>query len=381
MSPLNYSTTIDAIEMSGIRKMLELADENSLHLGLGEPDMDPPKQIQEALHNAVGRGLNKYSPTGGLPALKKAIAAHETAKRKTYIDPYQVMVTLGATEGLALASMGLVERSQEVLIPGVGFVLNQGIVRLAGARPVRYPINFEHDFIPQVEEVAELITPKTAALLVNSPSNPTGACWPAATIKGLKDLADDHSLALITDEVYDEIIFQPHVTFYDGYEDNIVYVNSFSKLFAMTGWRLGWVLSSRETVEALLKLHYHLVSCPPTPLQYAALEGLSNFPKQWIDDMVGRYRKRRDLMVERLNAMNGLSCPVPGGSFYAFARYEQDLSSVELAHRIARAGVICTPGSVFGPGGEGYLRFSFATSSAIINQALDIVEAVMERLN
>ncbi len=381
MNRLNFSSTIDTIEMSGIRKMLELADENSLHLGLGEPDLDPPEQIQEALHHAVGQGLNKYSPTGGLPALKKAIAAHETAKRRTYIDPYQVMVTLGATEGLALAAMGLVERGQEVLIPGVGFVLNQGIVRLAGAKPVRYPIEFEHDFIPQVEQVAELITPKTTAMLVNSPSNPTGACWPAETIRGLKELADDHGLALITDEVYDEIIFQPHATFYDGNEENIIYVNSFSKLFAMTGWRLGWVLAAPEAVEALLKLHYHLVSCPPTPLQYAALDGLSNFPQDWIDEMVGRYRKRRDLMVERLNRMNGLSCPLPGGSFYAFARYKQDLSSVELAHRIARAGVICTPGSVFGPGGEGYLRFSFATSSDIITRALDIVERVFERLD
>jgi len=116
-------------------------------------------------------------------------------------------------------------------------------------------------------------------------------------------------------------------------------------------------------------------------LQYAALDGLSNFPQVWIDEMVGRYRKRRDLMVERLNRMNGLSCPLPGGSFYAFARYKQDLSSVELAHRIARAGVICTPGSVFGPGGEGYLRFSFATSSDIITRALDIVERVFERLD
>ena len=350
-----FASRATHVELSGIRKMFEGAPSGAINLGLGEPDFQPPSHILEALERAVRGGMNKYGPTGGLPELRTAIA--ERLSKDSTVNADEVLVTTGATEGLCATMQSLVDRGDEVLTPDPGFVLFAPHITLASGTPVFYKVRPEDEFHPRIPELNELVTPKTKA------------------INGIVDVAEDNDLLIVSDEVYEPFVYEGrHETFLGRY-DKLVCVNSFSKMFSMTGWRLGYLVAPPEIVKTIAKISYYFIACPPTPTQVAVLAGLRG-PQDFVVQMVKEFGRRRELIVDALNKIKGFECPWPKGAFYAFPSFRFAMTSEALAMRILKAGVICTPGSAFGPGGEGHLRFSYANSRENLAKGMAIVEGV-----
>lgn len=355
-----------------------MVTEKSINLGLGEPDFNPPETAIEGLKAAVSEGKNKYGPTAGIPDLRNAIAElNQIYKNELTGD--NILVTGSGSEALMTTMLTFFENGDEVLYPDPGFVLYAPQVKLAGGKPIPYPLEQEHGFVPDVDVLNELMTPKTKAIIVNSPSNPTGAVFSAEDVSAIADLAKDKNLLIISDEVYDRMVYdEKHHSFLGDY-DNVIVINSFSKTYAMTGWRLGYLITHPDLIKGLLITHYHIMACPPSPFQHAALAAIKG-PQEAITGMIDEFKARRDIITEKLNAIDGISCLTPRGAFYAFPKFEFDLSSADFAVKLAKAGVICSPGTAFGPRGEGHLRFSYATSREVIEQGIDIVAGVASDL-
>lgn len=359
---------------SGIRKMFDLSGKDAINLGLGEPDFAPPPSVVAAAQGALEEGFHRYGPTGGLPELREAVAAeHGDAD----VGPENVLITVGGTEALALTALAFLDPGDEVLVPDPGFVLFAPHVRLASAEPVFYPVEEAHGFRPRVEDLRARLTDRTKALILNSPANPTGAVLREKDAEAVVELARDRDLLLISDEVYRHLVYdRTHVSLLGRYE-NLVYVNSFSKVFAMPGWRLGYLIAPAEWVPTLEKAHYYLIACPPVPAQRAVLHGLET-ARDEVDRMVETFRRRRDRMVEGLARVEGFRCRRPEGAFYAFPSFRLPVTSEDLALRLLDAGVVCVPGTAFGKRGEGHLRFSYANSQENIDAAMEIVASVVD---
>jgi aspartate aminotransferase len=373
-----FSRRLDGIEKSGIRKIFGLADEKSIHLGIGEPDFNPPPHIAVALKEAVDAGYNKYSPILGIPELREALV--ERAQRyKKDITADNVMVTMGASSGLALSSMAFYEPGDEILVPDPGFVFYVPHSHIYKATPVSYSLEKEHDYVPQPDQINELVTKKTKAIVVNSPSNPCGSAFGKDTVKAITEIAADNDIVIISDEVYDEIVYEgEHHSFLGDYE-NVVHLNSFSKTFAMTGWRIGYMVSSPDIIEHISRLQYYAIACPSTPLQRAVLAGLKG-PQDFIQDMVAAFKRRRNVISALINLIDGFECVIPKGSFYAFPSFDFKISDTDLAMRFLKAGVVSTYGSAFGKRGEGHIRFSYANSIENIEKGMDIVRESVSTL-
>jgi aspartate aminotransferase len=370
-----FSARAKRLQISGIRKMFEMAGPDSINLGLGELDFQPSELAMDSLANAVRNGYNRYGPTKGLPELRKILADRLTRYRPD-VEMDNVVITAGGTQGLLVTAMTLFDHGDEVLTPDPGFVIYQPHVIMCGATPTRYSLKFENDFQPNPDEIQELITPRTKAMIVNSPNNPTGGVMGMETIKAMRDIAKDNDIAIISDEVYDEIIFEgQHNSVLNADYDNVVYINSFSKTFAVTGWRLGYLASSKYMVNQLAKIQYYNIACPPTPLQ-KAIHDVMAAPTNKIQERVEVLIKRRNAIVKRCNDIPGFSCLTPKGAFYVFPTFDHNISGEDFAMELVKAGVICAPGSAFGKGGEGHLRFSFANSLENIEKGMDIVEKV-----
>ncbi len=359
------------VEISGIRKMFEAAPPNSINLGLGEPDFDPAPEVIEALCAAVRGGKNHYGPSAGISELRDRIA-----ERYRELDPgtlrENVIVTAGGSEGLMTAALALYDPGTEVLVPNPGFVLYAPHAKLAGAVPVPYSLLPAQKYLPDFDELERLVSPRTRAIVVNSPSNPTGAVFPRAIIDRIVAFADRHNLTIISDEVYEEIVYGTTATSFWGRSDRVVIANSFSKTLAMTGWRLGFLVAPKSLAVALNKIHYHILACPSTPVQVAVLAGLakgsSTFP-----GMLQEFKSRRELVTGILGKMPGLSLVPPQGAFYAFPHFDWKLSSAEVAHALLARGVITTPGDAFGSLGASHLRISFAASRKNLRDGLKIL--------
>lgn len=372
-----FAKRATAVTPSGIRKMFELASSSAINLGLGEPDLEPPELIREALVKAVREGRNRYGHTAGLAELRTAIA--ERLSEHAPVRAEDVLITVGATEALAVTMQTLIDGGDEVLTPDPGFVLFAPHIALAGGTPVYYTLRQENGFLPDVEELRRLVTPRTKAIIVNTPSNPTGAVFDRRTVEGIAELARDEGLVIVSDEVYDAMVYDGRHETFLGSTDRVVYVNSFSKVYAMTGWRLGYVTAPSDVIQHMAKIHYYMVACPPTPTQYAVLAGIRG-PQDAVHRMVEEFRARRDLIVSELNRIPNFECGVPGGAFYAFPSFSFPMGSVDLAMKILEAGVICSPGSAFGKAGEGHLRFSYANSQENIRKAMEIIRGVTEAM-
>ena len=369
---------VSEVEISGIRRMFEAARPDSINLGLGEPDFDPPKEVVAALADATRNGANHYGPTAGLPPLRDRIAGRYR-DRLASTTWENVIVTSGGSEALMACALALYDPHDEVLVPDPGFVLYAPHARLVGARPVPYPLTERDGYVPRLEEIEHRITPHTTAIVVNSPSNPTGAVFPRATIDGIIALAERYNLTIVSDEVYDQITYEtPAVSFW-GRTDRAVIVNSFSKTFAATGWRLGFLVAPSKLVGPLAKMHYHLMACPSTPAQHAVLAG---FDTGYLATraMVTEFHARRDLVMREIARVPGMRCAKPTGAFYAFPSFDWPQDSAGAARGLLRAGLITTPGEAFGSRGAKHLRISFAASRENLTRGLEILRRYGERL-
>jgi aspartate aminotransferase len=369
---------MEGIELSGLRKMFELSTKDSVNLGLGEPDFQPPKEAVEAVGEAMRMGFNKYGPTTGIAPLREAISNRLKVYWKN-VNPENVVVTSSGSEALFSCALTFVENGSKVLIPDPGFVLYRPHTMMMGAIAVDYPLSFENDFRPDPEEISRLADEDARVMIVNSPSNPTGGMITRQDRDDLVDLARDRDMVIISDEVYDTMVYSGsmHHSFLGVYEKAVM-VNSFSKIFAMTGWRMGYMAAADEMISKLKLAHYHMVACPSTPMQYGALAALRE-SNGFIERMVSEFQLRRDLITKRVNSIEGFSARTPPGTFYSFPQFNlynngQKLGSGELAMDLARKGLISSPGTTFGRNGEGHMRFSFVSSREEISKGMDILE-------
>jgi aspartate aminotransferase len=378
---VRFSERANSINPTGVRRMFDMADDDAVQFGLGEPDFQPPEIAIEAFAKAMKDGKNKYTTTAGLPALRQKIA--ETwHHRIPELNASNVCITMSGTNGLLDIFLALVGPGDNVLIPEPYFPLYPSDVVICGGEPNLYPCTFENGFVPTLEDLESRVNENTVAVLYNFPSNPTGGNVTASQRDELVAFASEHDLWLITDEVYDRIVYDgQHVSFLGAGYDRVIMVQSFSKTFAMTGWRIGYILSSdQEAMAQLTKMQYYVTACSNDAMQHAVLEALEEAP-DYPRKMCAEFKTRRDLICERLNAMPGVSCHVPTGAFYVFPKVDvPGMNSEEIAMALLEGGVLCSPGTAFGAAGEGHLRFAYTTGREDIDMGMDRVEAVLARL-
>lgn len=374
---MNYlSNVAKSYPASGIRKMFDLAEKypDAVKLTVGEPNFDTPVNIKEAAKKAIDDGFTHYCPNGGLKELRQAIAQEYKKYSKDY-EYENVMITVGGMEAIYLSLLSTVNPGDEVIIPDPCFPNYVGQVMMAGAVPVSVPIYEENDFNIQAVDIEKAITSKTRAILLNSPSNPLGSVLGRDEIIKIAEIADKHNLIVISDEVYDRLIFDGKEYFsiaqVPEVKDRVLVINSFSKTHAMTGWRIGFVVGNKEIISIMPKLQEGLVSCVSTFTQKAALEAI-NGSRRDVERMYNDYLRRRDILIDGLNSIPGITCKKSPGSFYAFANIKSfGKTSEEFAEELLKnAGVVTVPGSAFGKMGEGYLRTVFANSDENLKEAV-----------
>ncbi|SES13151.1 aminotransferase [Salisediminibacterium halotolerans] len=371
------SQAVNSIEPSGIRRFFDLAAsmDNIISLGVGEPDYSTPWNVREASIHSLERGLTAYTANAGLPELRKSISRYLLERFQLEYDAgNEVVVTVGASEGIDLALRSIVDPGDEVLVVEPCFVSYAPLVSLAGGTPVSVPTSIEADFMVEPDLLAEKVTEKTKAVMLSFPNNPTGAVMDNETMQRVAEVCIDNDLIVISDEIYAELSYDcdhQSVPILPGMHERTILISGFSKSFAMTGWRIGYVCAPQMYAEAMLKIHQYGMMCASTMAQYAALEALEN-GKDVMEEMIISYRQRRNYFVESLKE-SGLECHTPGGAFYAFPSIKKTgLTSAEFAERLLlEERVAVVPGSVFGEGGEGHVRCSYAASMAQLEEATE----------
>ncbi|MFD1414912.1 aminotransferase [Oceanobacillus jeddahense] len=369
------SSRIQDIKPSGIRRFFDLASsmDNIISLGVGEPDFTTPWNIREASISSMERGFTAYSANAGVLELRQEITKYMDQRFNVEYDPEtEVLVTVGASEAIDIGCRAILDPGDEVIIVEPGFVSYAPLVSMAGGVPVSVGTKIEDDFKVSAEQIRAVLTEKTKALMISFPNNPTGAVMLKEDLQGIAELAEEHDLIVFSDEIYAELSYDhKHVSFaaLDGMKERTILISGFSKAFAMTGWRLGFVMAPPDLLAAMLKLHQYSLMCAPTMAQYGALEAL----KSGMDDverMTQSYKQRRGFFVESFAEM-GLACHMPGGAFYAFPSIKATgLTSEEFAEKLLyEEHVAVVPGDIFGAGGEGHIRCSYATSMENLQEA------------
>ncbi len=363
------------MKISAMAKRLNAAGLDVIDLGVGEPDFDTPKNICDAAVSSIQRGDTHYLPTSGIPELRAAIAEKLRRENGIEVSPDLVSVVPGAKMAIFAAMQALLDEGDEGVLIGPSWVSYEPCISFAGGR-VRWA-EVDEEFEPI--SLADSITPKTRMILVNSPSNPTGAVFDRSILEEIRDLAVDHDLLVLSDEIYEKIIYgQDHLSIgsFSGMEERTVTVNGFSKCYAMTGWRLGYLAGPQEVMKWVNRILSHSVSHATTFVQWAGVEALKG-PQDSINAMVAEFQARRDLLVAGL-AEIGIRCPLPGGAFYVFPDVSEFGGGDEFTERIlSEAMVAATPGSAFGPGGAGHVRISYAASRERLAEALARIEKML----
>ena len=380
------SERAQAIPPSGIRKFFDLVltMENVISLGVGEPDFRTPWNICESSIYSIEQGNTSYTSNKGLQSLRDALSRYLA---RHYHLPYtsddEIIITSGVSEALDIAIRSIVNPGDEVAIAQPSYVSYAPCVTLSAGTPVPVQCTEKDDFRLNPDALLEKITPKTKALMINFPNNPTGAVMSGSDLKAIADIVIDKDILLISDEVYAELTYEgTHVaaaTVSDLWERTIT-LNGFSKAYAMTGWRVGYLCAPKELCEAALKIHQYVMLCAPVMGQVGALEALRSAEED-KNSMVNEYRLRRNMFVAGLNRI-GLPCHVPKGAFYAFPSVkETGLSDGEFAERLlTEQKVAVVPGSVFGTGGENHLRCAYAVSRKVLSEALGRMETFISGL-
>jgi aspartate/methionine/tyrosine aminotransferase len=364
---------------------LERAGRSIVHLELGAPDVDAPAHAVDAAVAALRAGDARYVAPQGIPELREAIAA-DVRSRGVDADADQVVVTPSAKTAVFYALLATVEAGSEVLVPDPGFPIYPSMARFAGGTPVGYALDANN--APDVDDIERRITTRTRVLCLNSPNNPTGGALDAAAMARLAVLAERHDLRLVTDDIYSRLVFEgdraPAIAAFDGARSRTMLVDGFSKTYAMTGYRLGYLVVPRPWVEPLVTMAVNGHTCVPPFIQRAGVAALTG-PQDMVAAQIAAYRERRDVLVRGLNALPGVKCPVPGGAFYVFPDFsallaERGLTSRDFANRLLeRHGVALIDGAAFGRRGEGRVRISFASARADLDAAVArIGDAVAE---
>lgn len=370
---------------SGIRKFFDIIAtmEDVISLGVGEPDFVTPDQIRRAGIRSLERGETHYSSNSGILELREELAKHLAKRYEVEYDPEtEILITVGVSEALHISLLALVDPGDEVIVPEPCFVSYKPGVIFAGGVPVVLETRWEDGFQIVPQEIEAVITPRTKGLLIGYPNNPTGAVMPRDLLIEIAKIAEEHGLVVFSDEIYDRLVYgMEHICFASlpGMRDRTVLLGGFSKAYAMTGWRIGYVAGNSEVIGAIRKLHQYAIMCASTTAQVAAIEALRN-GEEAVQAMVQEYDKRRRVIVKGLNDLS-LSCFEPRGAFYAFPSIAgTGLSSDEFSERLLlEEKVAVVPGSAFGECGEGFVRCSYATSLEAIEEALRRIGRFLEK--
>ena len=368
---------------SAIREIMALAATipDVIHLEVGEPDAATPMPIIEHAFAAVRAGATKYAPNAGLKPLRDLVAQRCSARLKKEIASDRIVITTGAIGGLFSSLFAVLDSGDEILIPDPGWPNYEAISHLAGAKPVRYAMPASRGFLPDLDELRSLITPKTKAVLINTPGNPTGAVFPRVLMQGIVDLVREHGLYLISDEIYEDIVFDgDHVSAAEfGADDNVFIVSGFSKSYAMTGWRLGWLMCPPALAATAASLQEPTTSCASTPSQKAG-EGALLGDQQIVTDFRKTFQRRRDLVVEALAGTSYLPI-VPAGAFYALVDVSAaGMTSFDVAKAaLLDASVAVVPGSTFGPGTDRYVRIAYTIEDQKLVEGVRRLRAFLEK--
>ena len=361
-----FSDRVEQVSISGIREVFEAAGADAINLGLGQPDFPTPDHARRAAVDAIEAGeTDAYTSNKGTLELRRAIAAKHARDNDLDVDPENVIATAGGSEALHIALEAHVSQGQEVLYPDPGFVSYEALTHLAGGTPK--PVALREDLTMDPADVEAAITDDTAAFVVNSPANPTGAVQSPEDMREFARIADEHDVLCISDEVYGRIVFDGVHRSPAEFGDNVVVVDACSKTYSMTGWRLGWVTGSHERIERMLRVHQYVQACASAPAQYAAEAALSG-PQGVVDEMVTAFSERRDVLLDGL-ADIGLETPTPHGAFYAMPKVPEG-----WVDEVIDRGVVVVPGDAFGEHGAGHARISYAVNVETLKEALEIMD-------
>ncbi|XWN51359.1 aminotransferase [Anoxybacillus flavithermus] len=380
------SDTVSRLQPSGIRRFFDLAAsmEGVISLGVGEPDFITPWSVREACILSLEQGYTSYTANAGLWELRKAISDYLAHRFEVLYDPTnEIIVTVGASQALDVSLRAILNPGDEVIVVEPSFVSYAPLVSLAGGVPIPIQTSGKHQFKLQPEQIEQVVTPKTKALIICSPNNPTGTVLNRGELEQIARIVAKHDLLVISDEIYAELCYEEQYTSFPAIahmRERTVLINGFSKGFAMTGWRLGFIAAPKDLAAAMLKIHQYTMMCAPTMAQYAAIEALQNGADD-VEQMRKSYRQRRNFFVQSLNEI-GLTCHMPGGAFYAFPSIQSTgMTSEQFAERLLlEEKVAVVPGHVFGASGEGYIRCSYASSLEQLQEAIRRMKRFLERL-
>ena len=380
------SERVKRIQESGTMKMKELAGQKKkegkkiISFTVGEPDFDTPKHIVEAAKKALDEGKTRYLDAPGLPELREAIAQRAKAENGIPCESSNVLIT-PTKQAIFETILATINEGDEVLMPNPAWVTYEPCVQLAGGKAVPVTTTDENHFRFIPDDVAELITPKTKMILFNSPSNPCGAVETHEDIKGLADLAKDHNLLVLSDEVYEKIVFDGMKHFSiaaePGMMDRTITISGFSKTYAMTGWRLGWLIAPKPIFKGVNKIQQHSITHAVSFAQYGGLAAITG-TQEPVKMMVKEFEERRNLIMKLMKEIPSFSCDMPKGAFYVFPRYEGKMNSEEMAlYLMDSAEVAMTGGSAFGSAGEKHLRISYATNKKNIQDGMERLKKIL----
>lgn len=373
---------MEYVPFSGIREILEECDrletagKDVIHLEIGRPDFDTPEPIKDAAVQALDAGRVHYTSNYGIAPLRTAIATKFEQENSLQYESSEIVVTTGATEAVFVSVLAFVDYGEEVLVPDPSWTYEPS-VRMAGGTPVRYSLDASSGFQPDLNNLERCVSDRTKLLIVNSPGNPTGGVLDEEHIKGLADFAVEHELIVISDEIYEKILYDDathhSLAAHGDLYDRTITINGVSKAYSMTGWRLGYLGAPAELIDSIIRVRQYTTTCAPSLSQYAAVRALSS---GLHEPMVTAFERRRNRVLERIEKIPGMSCPSPVGAFYAFPTIPDGQPSEEefVWALLRETGVAFVPGTVFGPSGQGRIRIAYSNGLNRINEAFDRLE-------
>ena len=377
--------TETAFEVLARARALEAQGRKIIHLEIGEPDFETPRNIREAAKKALDDGYTHYGPAAGLPEARKAVAEYVAKTRGIHVKPEETILVPGGKPVIFFTILALIDAGDEVIYPNPGFPIYESMINYVGGKAVPLPIREENGFDFDPAEFERLLTSKTKLVILNSPANPTGGVMAEATMDRVAAALKRYPDAMVlTDEIYSRVIYKGKhrsIMSLPGMKERCILLDGFSKTWAMTGWRLGYGVGPKWLIDAMAKLATNDHSCVASFAQIAAIEALQG-PQDAVTAMVAEFKRRRDVIVKGLNQLPGFTCLTPDASFYVFPSIKgTGMKSKALADALLdQAGVACLPGTSFGSFGEGYLRFSYANSVENIEKALAAMKQVLPKL-